>query len=219
MGKTALIVGATGLIGKELLSYLLNANEYERVVAIVRRPLTVKHPKLQERVLNFEELNEHKEVFDHVDDVFCCLGTTIKKAKSQEVMKRIDVDYPILVGKIAKECGANKYLVVSSLGANPNSTVWYSKMKGILEEELKKLNYVSLHIFRPSLLLGQRSEVRLGESIASVLLPALSFLLVGSLRKYRAIQGKQVALGMYTAAQSNKTGTIIYLSDKISELA
>jgi uncharacterized protein YbjT (DUF2867 family) len=219
MGKAALIVGATGLIGKELLLYLLNAKEYDRVVAIVRSPLNIKHPKLQARVIHFEELDRHKEAFNQVDDVFCCLGTTIKKAKSQEAMKRIDLDYPILVGQMAKELGAKQYLVVSSLGANPNSSVWYAKMKGTLEEALKKLTYDSLHIFRPSLLLGQRNEFRLGERLAAFVYPVLSFFLIGGLRKYKAIPAKHVALSMYRAAQAPEKGTTIYLSDEISDMA
>ena len=219
MGKTALIAGASGLIGKELVTYLLNGKEYTNVVALVRTPLHIKHDKLQERVLNFDELTAHKEYFQEVDDVFCCLGTTIKKAKSQSAMKKIDVVYPVMIGKLAREMGARQYLVVSSLGANPNSAVWYSKMKGMLEEELKQLSFDSLHIFRPSLLLGHRNEYRFGESLAAVIYPAMSCLLVGSMKKYRAIPGKQVAFSMYRAAQAPKKGTSIYLSDQIAAMA
>jgi uncharacterized protein YbjT (DUF2867 family) len=216
--KTALIAGSSGLIGKELLTYLLNGDEYDNVIALVRSPLHIKHPKLQVSVVNFDDLHSHQEVFQNVDDVFCCLGTTIKKAKTRTAMKKVDVHYPVTIGKIARAQGAKQYLVVSSLGANPNSAVWYSKMKGILEEELKALSFDSLQIFRPSLLLGQRNEYRFGEAMAAVIYPTLSFLLVGSMKKYRAIPGKQVAFAMYKTAQFPKKGTTIYLSDQIAEM-
>jgi uncharacterized protein YbjT (DUF2867 family) len=219
MGKTALIAGASGLIGKELLTFLLNGNEYEKVIALVRSPLHINHPKLQKQVVNFGELDSHHELFENVDDVFCCLGTTIKKAKSRMAMKKVDVDYPVMIGKLARAMGATQYLVVSSLGADPNSLVWYSKMKGMLEKELKGLSYDSLQIFRPSLLLGQRNEYRFGETIAASIYPVMTPILVGCLKKYRAIPGKDVAFAMYQAAKSPKKGTTIYLSDRIAEMA
>jgi dTDP-4-dehydrorhamnose reductase len=109
MGKKALIAGSTGLIGNELLQLLLNGEEYEQVVAIVRRPLEVKHSKLVEKVVDFDRMNEYHESFA-VDDVFCCLGTTIKKAKTKEAMWKIDVDYPVAIARLASSHGAKKFL-------------------------------------------------------------------------------------------------------------
>lgn len=218
MGKTALIVGVTGLIGKELLQNLLNSSHYKQVIAIARRNLNTNHPKLKEVITDLEHLHQFKSYFQ-VDDVFCCLGTTIKNAKTKEVMKRIDVDYPILVAKLSKEMGASHFLVVSSMGANKKSSIFYSKIKGILEDELQNIGYSSLSIFRPSLLLGKRDEFRIGESVGGTLLPVLSFLYIGPLRKYKPIEGKTVALGMYNAALTAHKGTSVYLSNQIEELA
>ena len=131
-GKTALIAGAAGLVGNELLHFLLNGTEYEKVIAIVRRPLELSHPKLVETIVDFDQLEKFRENFI-ADDVFCCLGTTIKKAKTKEAMWKIDVEYPVGIARLASEQGADKFLLISSMGANPNSSVWYSKMKGKLE--------------------------------------------------------------------------------------
>lgn len=218
MGKTALVAGASGLVGNELLQLLLNGKEYEQVVAIVRRPLHMTHPKLDERMIDFGKI-EKLEGLTKVNDVFCCLGTTIKKAKTKEAMKIIDVDYPIALAKLGKKWNAEQYLVISSMGADPRSSVFYSRMKGELEEELKTMGYPTLQIFRPSLLLGERKEFRLGEGIASKMMPALSRLMKGPLTKYRAIEAKTVARGMYAAAQIKPSGVRVYLSDEIEQLA
>ena len=215
--KTALLLGASGLVGGQLLRILLEAREYERVTILVRRPLEVRHAKLNEVVVNFDRLADFVDKFQ-VDDVFSCLGTTIKKAKTREAMHRIDYGYSLEVARLAKQMGASQLLTVSSLGADPRSRVWYSRMKGELEQELQRVRLKSLHLFRPSLLLGQRDEVRQGESVFAWLMPKLSFLLTGSLRKYRAIEAGVVANAMYRAAQLGEEGTRIYLSDEIERM-
>ncbi|EIJ80201.1 putative nucleoside-diphosphate-sugar epimerase [Bacillus methanolicus PB1] len=217
-GKTALIAGASGLVGGELLHYLLNGNQYDKVVALARRPLGIKHPKLEEIIADFENLFNYKDHF-RVDDVFCCLGTTIKKAKSREAMLRVDVDYPLIIARVAKEMGAKQFLVISSIGANPNSFIWYTRMKGLLEEQLKEVGFRSLHILRPSLLLGKRTEFRLDETVGAFLSAKLSFAFIGPLKKYKAISGKTVALGMYKIAQSDKKGVNVYISNEIETIA
>ncbi|MDQ0220994.1 NAD-dependent epimerase/dehydratase family protein [Peribacillus cavernae] len=216
--KSALIVGASGLVGRELLQYLLNERDYRRVVTLVREPLGIQHPKLLEVPVDFDRLDTHRERFD-VDDVFCCLGTTIKKAKTREEMAKVDIGYPLAVAKLAYENAAKQFLVISSMGADPDSRIWYSRMKGVLEQEVKKVGFPSLNIFRPSLLLGNRKEFRLGESAAASILPLLSFLLVGSLKRYKAIQAKTVALAMYRSAQRDNHGITTYLSHEIEALA
>ncbi|KZE51935.1 oxidoreductase [Brevibacillus parabrevis] len=215
--KTALLLGASGLVGGQLLRILLEAREYERVTILVRRPLEVRHAKLNEVVVNFDRLADFVDKFQ-VDDVFSCLGTTIKKAKTREAMHRIDYGYSLEAARLAKQMGASQLLTVSSLGADPRSRVWYSRMKGELEQELQRVRLKSLHLFRPSLLLGQRDEVRQGESVFAWLMPKLSFLLTGSLRKYRAIEAGVVANAMYRAAQLGEEGTRIYLSDEIERM-
>ncbi|GGH37104.1 oxidoreductase [Paenibacillus segetis] len=218
MGKRALIVGSTGLVGNELLHVLLEEKEYDQVVAIVRSPLQLNHTKLTQRVVDFDQLQDTAAYFA-VDDVFCCLGTTIKKAQSKEAMYKVDVEYPLTIARMAKDKGAQQYLLISSMGANPHSSVWYSRMKGNLEQELRKLNYQSISILRPSLLLGNRKEFRLGERFSGVILKVASPLFVGPLRKYRAIQAKSVALAMYRAAQMSTSGVTVYSSDQLASIA
>lgn len=216
-GKTALIAGATGLVGNELLQFLLKEKAYDKVVALVRRPLAIKHPKLEEIIVDFDKLEDYKDCFT-VDDVFCCLGTTIKKARTKEAMWKIDVDYPVEIAKLASSHGARKFMLVSSMNADPNSPIFYSKMKGKLEETIKQIPYESISIFRPSLLLGNRQEFRLGERAAAAIFTKVPFLFAGPLKKYRAIEGKTVASAMYKAAQENKPGITIYPSEQIQKI-
>ncbi|WP_144475153.1 NAD-dependent epimerase/dehydratase family protein [Cytobacillus oceanisediminis] len=216
-GKTALIAGATGLIGKELLQFLLNGNEYDKVIAIVRRPVGIDHPKLDERIVDFNQLEQRKQLFT-ADDVFCCLGTTIKKAKTKEAMWKIDVEYPISIATLASSEGAKKFLLVSSMNADPESAFFYPRMKGKLEEEIKQIPFETTAIFRPSLLLGEREEFRFGERTAAAIFSKLPFLFTGPLRKYKAIEGRTVASAMYRVAQKNDKGLTVYPSELIQEI-
>lgn len=216
-GKTALIAGATGLIGKELLQFLLNANEYDKVVAIVRRPIGIDHPKLEERIVDFDHLDQYQEIFA-VNDVFCAMGTTIKKAKTKEAMWKIDVDYPVAIARLASSQGAKKFLLVSSMNADPGSPIFYPKMKGKLEEEIKQIPFEATAIFRPSLLLGERDEFRFGESAAAAIFTKVPFLFNGPFKKYKAIEGRKVASAMYHVAQKDAPGLTIYPSEKIHEI-
>jgi len=217
VGKSSMLVGASGLVGGELLNCLLNGKEYSKVLILVRKPLGVEHPKLEERLIDFEDLSRYKESFK-VNDVFCCLGTTIKKAKSQAAFRKVDVEYPLDLARFAQEMGVEKFLVISSMGANPKSSVFYSRMKGLLEQQLKELSIKSLHIFRPSLLLGERKEFRIGESISTFLAKRIPLIFVGPLKKYKPITAKTVAEGMYKAAQSKNEGIYTYLSNEIEEI-
>jgi uncharacterized protein YbjT (DUF2867 family) len=214
--KSALIAGSTGLVGSELLQYILDRTAYEKVKLFVRRPLTIKHPKLEQIVVDFDHLDQYKENFQ-VDDVYCCLGTTIKKAKTKEAFQKVDQAYPLELARLSAESGVQKFLIISSMGADPKSSIFYSRVKGQVEAELQRLNLTSLHIFRPSLLLGERQEFRLGEKVAEVLAPIYSFALVGAMRKYKPIQAKDVAFAMYLTAQKPLTGTFIYESDQIQQ--
>ncbi|MCM3124678.1 NAD-dependent epimerase/dehydratase family protein [Mesobacillus sp. AQ2] len=216
-GKTALIAGATGLIGKELLQFLLNGNEYDKVIAIVRRPVGIDHPKLDERIVDFNQLEQRKQLFT-ADDVFCCLGTTIKKAKTKEAMWKIDVEYPVSIATLASSEGAKKFLLVSSMNADPESAIFYPRMKGKLEEEIKQIPFETTAIFRPSLLLGEREEFRFGERTAAAIFSKLPFLFTGPLRKYKAIEGRTVASAMYRVAQKNDKGLTVYPSELIQEI-
>ena len=217
MSRVALVAGATGLVGSHLVEILLKSPEYTKVISFVRRDSGMIHEKLDERIIPFEgmKLLPHEEI----DDVFCCLGTTIKKAKTKEAFRKVDYEYPIQLGKLGKEHGAKQYLVISALGAKAGSPFFYSQVKGKLEEDLRELHYPSLHIFRPSLLLGERQEFRLGEKTGELFSRAVRPVMVGRLKRYRSISGKQVAYGMYRAAVSQAHEKVtIYESDQIQEL-
>ncbi|GAE26765.1 oxidoreductase [Halalkalibacter wakoensis JCM 9140] len=215
--KTALIVGATGLVGRELLIILLQRSEYKKVITLVRKPQGIYHEKLVEKVIDFDQLDENMIDYQ-IDDVFSCLGTTIKKAKSQEVMRKIDVMYPLMIAKLTQNIGAKQFLFVSAPTANSSSRIFYSRIKGELEDEVKKLDFHSVSIFRPSLLLGKREEFRLGEKTAELLYSAFSFLFIGPLKRAKAIQGHTVANAMFKSAQLAHNGVSIYESDQIEQL-
>lgn len=215
--KKALIVGSTGLVGKALLQILLDADEYEEVIALVRSKQQINHPKLRMVVTDFDKLQTMKEYFK-VDDVYCCLGTTIKKAKTQEAMLKVDQEYPLTVAKLASEKGAKQFAIITAMGADPNSTIFYSRMKGEVEKQLVTIPFRSIHIFRPSLLLGNRTEFRLGESVGAIFMKGLGFLLIGPFKKFKAIKDVTVATAMYKAMQIEQVGVNIYPSEKIEQI-
>lgn len=216
--KTALIAGASGLVGNELLRILLEANDYEKIKIFTRNRLNLEHSKLEQIVVDYDNLDQYKDYLN-VNDVFCCLGTTIKKAGTQEAFMRVDYEYPLEIARLSRESGIDKFLIITAMGANKNSKIFYNRVKGEVEEELTKIHFPSLIIFRPSLLLGNRKEFRLGEKIASVLSPLFSFALTGSLRKYKPIQARDVAMAMYVSAQRKNLGNRIIQSDEIYDLS
>lgn len=218
MNKTALVVGATGLIGSTLVEYLLNENYYRKVIVLTRRTLSIQHPKLDILVVDFDNL-QNVVIPEPVDDAYCCLGTTIKKAGSQEAFRKVDYQYPLETAKLVQKLGATQYLIVTALGANKKSWFFYNRVKGEAEEALWKLNFKAIHIFRPSLLLGERQEQRMGEKIGAFIMKLICPLLIFWLRKYRPIEGITVATAMYKIAQENLKGYRIYESDKIKQIA
>jgi uncharacterized protein YbjT (DUF2867 family) len=216
--KSALLVGATGLVGNELLDLLLNQPQYESVTVLTRKLLPVNHPKLEQVITDFDQLDQYQKHLD-VDDVYCCLGTTIKTAGSQEAFKKVDFSYPLELAHLTKASGAQKFFIITAMGADQHSKVFYSRVKGEVEAELKKLGFPTLHIFRPSLLLGERKEFRLGEKIGVILSPVLSVLMVGSLKKYKPIHAKVVAMAMYQASQLPGSGSFTHENDDIYGLS
>ena len=215
MKRTALVVGATGLIGKELVKLLIEHPQYERVDIWVRRPSGVIHPKLTERIINFDALRDI-EIITPFHDVFCCLGTTIKKAKSIDQFKKADLEYPLKLARIAISNQAEHFLVISAIGANAESSVFYNQVKGELEAEIQTLRLPRLSIFRPSILLGKREEFRLGEKLGIIAVSLFKFLLQGKLRRYRGIKAADVANAMVRAAlKGQKESVTIYESDEI----
>jgi uncharacterized protein YbjT (DUF2867 family) len=216
--KSVLLVGATGLVGGELLSVLLNHSGYETVKVFVRKRLKFNHPKLEQIIVDFDNLHQYKEHFD-VHDVYCCLGTTIKKARSQSAFRKVDYDYPVELAQLAEESAVERFLIITAMGSDKSSKVFYNRVKGEVEEKLKHSAIRAIHIFRPSLLLGERDEFRLGEKVAIILSPILSLAMVGGLRKYKPIHAKNVAKAMYLAGQSQRTGISIYSSDEIQDIS
>ncbi len=220
--RTALILGASGLIGGHCLDLLLHDEAYDQVIVLVRKTLPKNHPKLIQHEVNFDHLSEHadllKALAPNIDDVFCCLGTTIKKAGSQEAFRKVDFTYAHEAAKLAAHNGASQFLLVSSLGADAKSSVFYSRIKGEIEAAISALNFESVSIFRPSLLLGERAEFRLAERLAEPFAKALSFFMIGGLRKYRAIEARTVAAAMIEIAKKEMKGVKVYESDRIQEI-
>jgi uncharacterized protein YbjT (DUF2867 family) len=218
MGHTAVIAGATGLIGRELVRVLLKDSAYDRVVALVRRGTGLSHEKLVEAVTDYEGLEAVISGYLPGAYLFCCLGTTIKKAGSKEQFRKVDLEYPMLLGRLALQYGAAQYLIVTAMGASSKSSLFYNQVKGEVEEGLNQLKLPSLHIFRPSLLLGDRQEVRSGERIASAVSKAVTPLMLGPIRKYRPIQAQTVAKAMMLASKRGSRGSHIYESNQIEQL-
>lgn len=216
--KTAIIIGGTGLTGGYLLAELTANPIYSKISVLVRKASQQNNPKIEELVVDFNKLNDFKNKIIG-DDVYCTIGTTIKKAGSQEAFAKVDLEYPLSIAKIAKENGAKHFLLMSSLGANASSGNFYLKTKGTLENNLHALNFDSLSIFRPSILLGPRNEFRLGEKIGIFFMRLFSFLLLGGLKKYRPIHVKQVAHAMVKAGQDGeKKGVRVWESDRIASV-
>lgn len=214
--RNALIVGATGLIGGFCLQALLADPHYSEIVALVRRPLLKTHRKLKMVISTFDKI-ERELANVQVDDVYCCLGTTIKKAGSQEMFKKIDLDLVVTIAELMKKQGAEQFLVISAMGADRNSKVFYNRTKGEMEAALQELAYPSLHIIRPSLLLGPREEFRLGEKVAVMLTPLLKLFLRGPLNKYRPVEARKVAQFMVNVAQEELVaGVHVYESNLIA---
>lgn len=213
--KIALVVGATGLIGQEVVRLLLASAAYDKVKVVLRRPYEINHPKLEEHIIDFHELKNYD--IGEVDHIYCCLGTTMKKAKTKELFKQVDYEYPLELAMKASEQDVSQFLVVSAMGADPASSFFYNRTKGELEAALKSLDLHALHIFRPSLLLGERREFRLGEELAAWLSKLIPF--KGSMEKYRPIKGKDVALAMVKIAQAETSGNHLYLSPLIQKIA
>ena len=214
MSKTALIVGASGLVGSACLDFLLAEPTYREVKVLVRKPIDLKHPKLQQIVINFDRLVDYKDSIVG-DEIFCCLGTTIKVAGSKENFYKVDFTYAYETAKIALKNGAKGFYLVSSLGADAKSFIFYSKVKGELESAIKGLSYPVFYIFRPSLLLGDRKEHRAGEKLGISIYNFLKPIFIGPLAQYKGIEASQVAKAMVLKSIQPDNGTHILLSNEI----
>mgnify|MGYP000001615320 CR=1 FL=1 len=205
--KTALLLGATGLVGGHLLRQLLDNPHYDRVVSLSRRSIDVQHPKLTQTVLDFDRPDPG---LIKGDDLFCALGTTLRKAGSKEAQYRIDCTYPFEIGAIARQNGVKQYLLVSSVGADAAASGFYLKTKGELEEKIRSLGFEHFVAARPSFLLGDRSEFRLGEKIGIALARLLAPLIP---RRYRGITAEKVARALVALANDGSSGAQIVESE------
>ncbi|MBT2670510.1 NAD(P)H-binding protein [Streptomyces sp. ISL-14] len=216
--KTALILGATGLVGTQLVKELSNSKIYSEIHLLTRSEMKITDAKCIGHVVDFDNLSKYAGLFK-VSDVFICLGTTIKKAKSKEAFRKVDYDYVIEAAKMAKTANVEKLLVITAMGANSKSKFFYSRVKGDVEGTIQHLELNTVHIFRPSLLLGERKEFRAGDKISGLISNFAKYVFVGPIRSYRAIEANKVAAAMYAAAQTTVRGYHFYNSDEIETFA
>lgn len=212
------MLGGSGLVGQFCLRTLLEDGHYGKVIMLTRRALPEQtHPRLKQRVVNFARMDAL--ALEAIDDVFCALGTTIRKAGSQEAFRRVDLEFPLATARRSLEFGAQQFILVSSVDANPKSRNFYLRTKGELEEKLCSLPFTSVHIFRPSGLVGKREESRLGETLGIGLAKILQFALIGRLRRYHPIEAAHVGRAMVAAAKAGCHGGNVYEYDEIERLA
>lgn len=214
MVKTALIIGSTGLVGSQLLQQLLASSSYSQVVSLSRRQLDFSHPKLISHVIDFENLTHHVELFKG-DVFFSCLGTTLKQAGSVAAQRKVDFEYQFICAQMAANNAVAHYCLVSSSGANAHSMSRYLKIKGELEQQVKQLGFARLSILQPSLLVGERSELRIAEKLGEVVLPLLTRF--GILKRYRPITGEQVANKLLRVSIEQQQATGYYVLDELFE--
>lgn len=205
--KTALIIGSSGLVGKHLVRLLLKENYYGSIRLLVRSPQNYNSPLIEEILFDFDNPDEEQVI---ADDVYCCLGTTIKKAGTKEAFTKVDYQFPVTIAKIAHTNGSRRMAVVTAIGSNPTSKIFYNKVKGDVELELKKIPFQALYIFRPSLLLGKRDENRFAESAGKIVMRIIAPLLP---KKIRGIHASHVAQSMIQEIQKDRKG-VFYIESK-----
>lgn len=214
MKKTAIILGATGLTGGHLLNLLLKDDRYEKIKLFSRSSVGFSNPKIEENLIDLFELEKHKTNFQ-ADEVFCCIGTTNAKTPDDQTYRKIDYGIPFAAAKLCKENNINTYIVISAMGANPDSKVFYNKTKGEMEHDVIKQNIQNTFILQPGLISGKRDEKRLGESIAKFLFNILNPLIP---KKYRSISPETIAKSMVVIANQGFSNTRIK-NQTIKEIA
>ena len=214
--KTALLFGASGLVGSHLLNQLIKDTNYSKIKLFVRSVTEIIDPKVEIIKTDFNNLQNHKEDVKG-DDCFFCIGTTKQNSSDKDEYRRVELDIPKEIAKIAKSNLVNSFIFVSAIYANPNSSGDYVRFKGLVEEELKRLNFPKLALMRPSFLMGDRKEKRVGEKIGIFVFKLLSPLLLGPIKKMRPIHSETVAKAMIRAANENLEKNI-FESNEIAEL-
>jgi uncharacterized protein YbjT (DUF2867 family) len=209
LGQRTMLVGASGLIGGFCLTRLLEEDEAEQVVALTRRPLGRSHTKLDEHLVQFDNLAEHSALFE-VDSLFCCLGTTRKAAGSRDAFEKVDYGYVKNMAALAAANNVRQFLLISAFGANPHSPVFYSRIKGLAEQAVRQQPFHCVHILRPSMLLGSRPDPRLNEEMLKPLARLAMPLFVGPMRRLRPVQADKVAAMMVDLAKGDYSGVNIH---------
>lgn len=217
-GACAVVAGVTGLVGKHLLKELLSDNFYQKIRTISRRDPGLSDDRIEKYIIDFGELiNADIDLRD--THIFCCLGTTMKKAGSKEAFRKVDHDYVNALAEKGAREGASQFLLVSSMGASPGSMFFYNRVKGETEEDVSASGIPVVRIFRPSMILGDRMESRPLETIGKLIVKGLGPFMVGSLRKYRAIHAAQIARAMLITSKYDQKGVFIHESEEIHEIS
>jgi uncharacterized protein YbjT (DUF2867 family) len=215
--KTATLIGGTGLIGGELLNLLLTDDYFDKVRVLVRRPFNREHPKLEKKLVDFNDNDSLLVALDNSAVIFCAVGTTQKKVKGdKEAYRKVDYDIPVHAARFCKLTGCKIFVLVSAVGANSRSNNFYLKLKGEVEDTIKETGIESVHIMRPSMLLGERKESRPLEKIGQPVMKAFSFLLPS---KYKPIEAGDVARAMLAASKKNEKGFFVYEYEEIKKLS
>ncbi|WP_306552004.1 NAD-dependent epimerase/dehydratase family protein [Daejeonella sp.] len=218
MPYSVILVGSSGLIGSNLLSELIQSEAISEILLLVRRSTDISSSKVKELIVNFEKPNSYS-IDIQADIIYSCLGTTKSETPNSSLYRQIDLEYPLNLAKLGQKNGVAQFHIISSLGADAGSSNSYLKLKGELEQELKKLSMSSLHIYQPSFLIGERKKDRLADKIMKPVFRLIDPLLIGPLKKYRSIKAADVARVMLNQSIKDLKGTFTYPSIKIQELA
>lgn len=216
--RSAIVAGASGLVGERVLRRLLAGGTHDRVIAFVRGPVNITHKKLEQRTVDYERMGR-MSAFPRAEDVFCCLGTTIRKAGSPEAFHKVDVGYVARLAEVSVRAGAAQFLLVSSVGASAQSGNFYLRCKGEAEDMVRTLPYKGVQIFRPSFLIGHRREKRAGEAAGIALARLVSVAMLGPAARYRPIRADDVAKAMVAVARDSPPGIHVYDTPAMQALA
>jgi len=214
----AVIIGSSGLVGQSLLNQLCNHKDFTEIVVLVRKPLTIQHPKIKEIIVDFEHLDQYKQ-YVKGDVVFSCLGTTKAKSTDSRIYYKVDYEYPVKIAWLAAENKVPQFHIVSSIGAKEKSSNAYLKIKGETEINISVIKFQSTHIYRPSILDGHRNESRPLENLGLIMMKIINPFLLGGVRKYRSIKASDLAKAMITQSLKHLNGTFYYESDEIQRIA
>lgn len=206
--QSAVVLGATGLIGSYLVEQLLADDAFSKVRVLVRKPISIEHPKLEVCITDFSNYDIYRKNIGTGDCIFSCIGTTNANVKGDKLLYRsIDFDIPVNAARFGKEAGFTQFLLVSAIGADARSRFFYTRLKGEVEEMIAGYNFKSFHVFRPSFLKGRKTNERTGETILTTLFRIFSYIIPS---KYKAINGATVAKAMMNAAKQGKAGVSVY---------